>query len=172
MAKDLVWLNGTFGAGKTTTARELVAEVAGARLFDPEYVGFMLRHFITEPVQDFQDWPSWRVLAAETAHELLRHYGGPLIVPMTLLRREYADEVFTRLRGHGVAVQHVLLHVDEPELIRRIEADEVEAGARQWRLDHLGAYRGAQNWLRSEAEVVDTTPLTPSEVAKKVMTLL
>jgi adenylylsulfate kinase-like enzyme len=35
----IVWINGAFGAGKTTTA-ELVTELLpGAKIFDPEYVG-------------------------------------------------------------------------------------------------------------------------------------
>lgn len=51
----IVWLNGAFGAGKTSTARELVTLLPEARIFDSEYVGFMLRHVLTEPVDDFQD---------------------------------------------------------------------------------------------------------------------
>ena len=37
-----VWLNGAFGAGKTTTAAELVTLIPDSRLFDPETVGYML----------------------------------------------------------------------------------------------------------------------------------
>ncbi|MFI6741580.1 hypothetical protein ACIBI9_52445 [Nonomuraea sp. NPDC050451] len=44
----IVWLNGTFGAGKTSTARELVPLVPGARYFDPEQVGFMLQTVLIE----------------------------------------------------------------------------------------------------------------------------
>jgi len=38
----IAWLNGSFGAGKTTTAREL-ASLLGARTFDTEFVGYLLR---------------------------------------------------------------------------------------------------------------------------------
>ena len=52
----LIWLNGTFGAGKTSVGRKLVKSLPNARIFDPEQVGFMLRHFlVAEPVSDFQD---------------------------------------------------------------------------------------------------------------------
>ncbi|WP_129665056.1 AAA family ATPase [Phytoactinopolyspora endophytica] len=168
----IVWLNGTFGAGKTTAADELVRMLPDARTFDPEYVGFMLRHFITEPVGDFQDWPAWRALVAETAVQLHSHYGGTLIVPMTLLRRGYAREIFSSVTGRSVDVRHVLLHVDDDELVRRIEADEVEKGARGWRLDHVAAYREALPWLRDDAEVIDATSLAPADVARKVAALL
>jgi hypothetical protein len=56
----IVWLNGTFGAGKTMTARELVARIPGSRIFDAEHVGFLLRQVLPEPPGDFQHLPPWR----------------------------------------------------------------------------------------------------------------
>jgi hypothetical protein len=51
----IVWLNGAFGAGKTATGAELQPLVPGARLFDPETVGYMLRPNLADhPVRDFQ----------------------------------------------------------------------------------------------------------------------
>lgn len=162
----IIWLNGTFGAGKTTTAGELAKLIPDARLFDPETVGFFVRYVMPdEPHTDFQDLPPWRPLVAETAAQLLAHWGGTLVVPMTLLREPYAEEIFKGLAGHGVPVRHVLLHAEHDELVRRIEADEVEAGARQWRLDHLAAYQEALPWLRGAAEVIDTTGVPAAEVA-------
>jgi hypothetical protein len=38
----LVWINGAFGVGRSTTAAALVDAAAGYRLFDPEHVGYML----------------------------------------------------------------------------------------------------------------------------------
>ncbi|SEC34411.1 hypothetical protein SAMN04489727_3418 [Amycolatopsis tolypomycina] len=49
----IVWLNGTFGAGKTTTAAEL-ARLLGARTFDTEFVGYLLRTAFPEHGGDFQ----------------------------------------------------------------------------------------------------------------------
>jgi hypothetical protein len=37
----IVWVNGTFGAGKTTTATLLVDRLADGRLFDAEEVGYL-----------------------------------------------------------------------------------------------------------------------------------
>ena len=39
----IIWLNGTFGCGKTSTAAELHSLVPSSRVFDPETVGYMLR---------------------------------------------------------------------------------------------------------------------------------
>ena len=35
----IVWINGAFGAGKTTTARELIELIPNSTLFDPEDIG-------------------------------------------------------------------------------------------------------------------------------------
>lgn len=56
----IVWVNGAFGAGKTTLAEELSRWLPDAVLFDPESVGYMLRHWVAVPTGDFQDLPSWR----------------------------------------------------------------------------------------------------------------
>ena len=42
----IVWLNGAFGAGKTTAARELMDLLPGSTLCDPELIGVGLRHML------------------------------------------------------------------------------------------------------------------------------
>ncbi|MFI2280325.1 hypothetical protein [Nocardia beijingensis] len=70
----IVWLNGTFGAGKTTTAAELSALLPGSRIFDTEEVGVMLRHVLaSQPVPDFQDWQPWRGLVVRESGRDDRH---------------------------------------------------------------------------------------------------
>ena len=164
----IVWLNGTFGAGKTTTATELLAALPGARVFDSEWVGFMLRH-VLGPADDFQDWPPWRGLVVETAAQVHAHVGGTLVVPQTVLVEAYWRELRAGLEKAGLAVHHVLLHADDDTLRRRIETDTVETGARQWRLDHLAPYRAALPWLRAAADtVVDTASSDPPSVAARI----
>jgi len=164
----IVWLNGTFGVGKTTTAAELVKLLPAARLFDPEQVGYLLRHVLYEPVADFQDQPPWRPLVRETASRVLRYVGGALVAPQTLLVEAYAREIFDGLAADGIPVHHFVLHADDVELTRRIEGDQLDPSARQWRLDHLPAYREALPWLRSTATMIDTTGRTPADVARAV----
>jgi hypothetical protein len=163
----IIWLNGTFGAGKTTTAAELVTIVPSSRLFDPETVGFMLRYNLADRrVGDFQHWPPWRTLVAATAAELTRYTGQHLIAPQTVLTRAYLEEIFASLRAAKLAVFHVLLDADEAVLRRRIENS---AEARQWRLDHLVPYRAARSWLAEAADlVVDTGALGPASVARVI----
>ncbi|MDP9870000.1 MULTISPECIES: AAA family ATPase [Streptosporangium] len=165
----IIWLNGTFGAGKTTTAKELVRLIPKARIFDPEEVGFMLRHVPGLPeVSDFQDWRPWRGLVVETASQLLDYVGGVLVVPQTVLVEQYWAEIHSGLEKAGIPVHHFLLHTDQDTLVHRIETDTVETGARQWRLDHVPDYHTALSWLSREAEIIDTTGTPPAQVARAV----
>ncbi|MFD4237289.1 AAA family ATPase [Streptomyces sp. NPDC058542] len=167
----IIWLNGTFGAGKTTTAKEVTSLLPESRLFDTEKVGEMLWHVLGVPEKDFQDFPPWRGLVVETARQVLDHVGGTLVVTQTVLVESYWQEIHDGLTRAGIPVHHVLLHTDRDTLVERIETDSKpeSAGARQWRLDHLSDYERALPWLRREARVVDTTGVVPAEVAETVL---
>ncbi|MFF7216159.1 AAA family ATPase [Streptomyces sp. NPDC008238] len=169
----IIWLNGTFGAGKTTTCAHLERLVPGAHVFDTEQVGFMLRHTLARavPVRDFQEWPPWRALTVASLAQLHGYLGGTLIVPQTVLVEEYWREIARGLEQSGLPVRHFVLHTDPATLTRRIEQDTVETGARQWRLDHLEEYAKALPWLRAAATVVDTTAAPPEAVARRVADL-
>lgn len=165
----IIWLNGTFGAGKTTTATELTDLLNGSRIFDTEYVGFMLRHVLaSEKVGNFQDWQPWRGLVVATATQVLDYVGGQLVIPQTVLNHQYWQEIRDGLGASGIPVCHVVLHADRAELTRRIDADSVETGAREWRLNHLDAYDAARSWHSQEGHVIDTTDLEPRRVAQMV----
>ncbi|MFI7249318.1 AAA family ATPase [Micromonospora chalcea] len=133
----IVWLNGAFGVGKTTTARLLTDALPDARLFDPEFLGSMLTAFVTPPTGDFQDLPLWRHLVVQTVTGLDRHHPGIWIVPMSLLDPAYRAEILGGVRAAGVDVREVVLTLPEDRLRARIDADQVEAGARGWRHDHV-----------------------------------
>lgn len=46
----ICWINGSFGAGKTVLAGELLELSPGSVLYDPEEVGFMLRDMVPRAV--------------------------------------------------------------------------------------------------------------------------
>ncbi|MEV0535471.1 NUDIX domain-containing protein [Kitasatospora sp. NPDC050463] len=179
----IVWVNGTFGAGKTTACRELVELLPGSTLFDPELVGFGLRNLLPADrlaaVSDFQDLPAWRRLVPETAAALLGEVPGPLVVPMTLLREDYRDEIFGSLASNGITVHHLVLDPEETILRARItQRDECpgdperSARVRQWCLEHLPRYRAARRWLIEDARMVDNGELTPRETAARLAQLV
>ncbi len=140
----IVWVNGAFGAGKTSAAGELGGLIPGARVFDSEQVGYMLRHVLgSVPVKDFQEWRPWRSLVVQTAAQILDYVGGVLVVPQTVLVERYWGEIRDGFEEAGIPVRRFVLHGDRNTLDRRIVEDGVEAGVRQWRLEHLGAYEAA-----------------------------
>ena len=166
----IIWLNGTFGAGKTTTATLLTQRSRRLRLFDPESVGYMLRpNLVDHPVSDFRHWSPWRVLTPIVADELVRFSGQNLVAPQTVLEEDYWDELVLGLSERGHAVLHVLLEADEPTMRDRIEADRQLVVARQVRLDRLAKFAEARSWIARRADlIVDTTWLAPDQVADRV----
>jgi hypothetical protein len=163
----IIWLNGTFGAGKTSTSQELLPLVPDAHYFDAEQVGYMLRHVSGLPeVTDFQHWTPWRGLVVDTAVRLLDYVGGTLVIPQTVLVEKYWQEIRAGLDDAGIPVHHFVLHADEETLTRRIEAHE--PGIVKWRLEHLPVYREAFAWLSGEGQVVDTTEISPAQVAREI----
>lgn len=168
----IVWLNGTFGAGKTTTAQELISMLPESRIFDTEEVGFMLRHVLaTEIVRDFQDWQPWRGLVVAAATQILDYIGGVLIIPQTVLVKKYWHEIRAGFESASVPMHHFVLHAERDELVRRIQTDSSEQNS-PWRLDHLDDYDGARAWHKHEAHIIDTTELAPRQIATLIATHL
>ncbi|MGW6914270.1 NUDIX domain-containing protein [Kitasatospora sp. NPDC054939] len=179
----IVWINGTFGAGKTSACRELVELLPGSLLFDPEQVGSGLRRMLPAErlaaVSDVQDLPAWRRLVPEVAAALLTEVPGPLVVPMTLLREDYRDEIFGALASHGIVVHHLVLDPGETILRARIAQREEyagdperSAGVRRQCLEHLPRYRAARRWLGRDARLLDTGGLTPRQTAVRIAELV
>ena len=102
-----MWINGAFGAGKTQTAHELHRRVDGSRIADPELLGFALHETLPPAARgDFQDLPQWRTGVVATLRDAEAAHDGPVIVPMTLVRDDYFDEIVGQLRASGVDVRH------------------------------------------------------------------
>ena len=166
----IIWLNGTFGAGKTTTGLRLAGRLANARLFDPEEVGYLLMRTLEDhEFRDFQDLAPWRELVPVFTEKIAHFTGQHLIAVQTVLREEYWQEVTAGFERTGLDIFHVLLHVDSDVLAERIKADEDTAVACQWRLDHISDYEKARPWMESAADlVIDATYLPAAEVAERI----
>lgn len=166
----IVLVNGPFGVGKTTTARLLVARIPGALLYDPERVGAGLRMVIPPFARkpDFQDHRVWRLLFVWVAWLLRTTTRRPLVIPMSLWRRDYFDPISRGLRRVDPDLACFRLTAS-PEVLRaRILASDEAIG---WRLAHLESGIAAMRDPAFGPEVL-TDGRTPGEVAEAVRALL
>ncbi|MEU8760179.1 AAA family ATPase [Streptomyces sp. NPDC048659] len=167
----IVWLNGTHGVGKTTTSGLVQQLIPDSRVLDAEKVGETLMDIKPglPTTNNFQHWAPWRPLVVETARRVLDYTGGTLVMPMTVLVEEYWREISAGLAQHGIPVRHFVLHADQATLRARIAGDTVIGPDSPFRLRYLEPYaEAARTWLHAEAEVVDTTRLTPPQAAARI----
>lgn len=103
----IVWLNGPFGVGKSSTAAQLASLLPKARFVDPERLGGVL-HFTIGWLRpgDFQNLWVWRRGTVLLTRWAARR-GTVVVVPMSVLRPSVLDELMRGLRRHGHAVHHV-----------------------------------------------------------------
>jgi predicted kinase len=131
----LIWINGAFGAGKTTIARRIAALRRDALLFDPEQIGFLIRKLLpVEGIPDFQDRPLWRELTLRLVAEAEATATGPVVVPMTLVDPAYFDELVGGLRRSGVDLRHFTLTASPATLRRRLRRRLAWPASRRWAL--------------------------------------
>ena len=174
-AGHVIWLNGAFGAGKTTVARALASRLPGALIVDPEDIGRMLRKILPEALRpsDFQDIPSWRRLTVATIESLLRDQPGPLVVPMTVVEPAYFDETVGLLRRRGVTVHHFTLAASAKTIRRRLLWRLTAPWATWWALRRVQRCTSAL-WSPLFATHVDTEnrslPDIVATIARDVLT--
>lgn len=167
----IIWINGTHGAGKTTTSAFVQKLVPDSQVFDAEKVGETLMDLKPGlPATDnFQHWPPWRPLVVDTARRILDYTGGTLVIPMTVLVESYWREISAGLAHHSIPVRHFVLHADQDTLRGRIEGEHVIPSP--FRLKYLEPYaEAARTWLHKEAEVINTTHLTQAQTASLIAT--
>src|SRR5690625_4057327 len=118
----IIWINGTFGAGKTTTAYELHKRLPHSTVYDPERFGYVLMANIPKDISkgDFQDYPLWREANFQLLKQISEEYQGIIIVPMTLTNERYFAEIISRLRDDGNEVKHFTLSATKKTVQKRL----------------------------------------------------
>jgi predicted kinase len=170
----IIWVNGGFGAGKTTLAKELHRRLPDAVVYDPEDVGLMLWKWV-RPDGDFQHLPSWRELVVATAVSLRRHHADTLIVPMSLIRDAYRAEILGGLADAGEQVLHAFLAADAVVLRARLNArvthpdKDWDQAARQFGMTAVDEMVAAATRQPGGTLVLQSDTLTPAELADEVL---
>ncbi|EFD4402670.1 tunicamycin resistance protein [Escherichia coli] len=145
----IIWINGPFGAGKTTLAKRLRDRRSKSLIFDPEEIGFVVKETVPMPASgDYQDLPLWRGLTIAAVREIRRNYSQDIIIPMTL------NEDLLR---HRIANQ--TMHPDPNR----------NAEIREWRLANVARCLAARERLPCTTRVLDSGAHTSDELAAMVL---
>jgi hypothetical protein len=169
----IIWINGPFGAGKTTLSRELAKQLKPSLIFDPELLGLVLQK-ITLSAHDFQNIRLWRQLTGFFVGLLGRYYRGHVIVPMTVLNPQYLREIFESATKRGAHLRHFFLELDEQTLRKRIEGQlttETNSKIQKWRLEQAAGGISAKNNMPDETIFISATK-TVGELAACIVKAL
>nr|BAJ05900.1 putative TmrB-like protein [Streptomyces sp. SANK 60405] len=174
----LVWINGAFGAGKSSVTEEVTRAVGEVIVFDPEEVGFHLRTWVPLPAsQDFQDLACWRDVVGQTCAAFERHYPSRLLlVPMTVVNDDYRREIFDIIHQSTDDVLHVWLSATRQTLTDRItrqvvwpDDPERDAEVRAWRLAQIDGAMTAERRLGADTVLLPTDDTSPRRLAERIL---
>ncbi|MBW3588090.1 MAG: AAA family ATPase [Actinobacteria bacterium] len=174
----IIWINGPFGVGKTTTARRLVKRVPNSTLINVEKIGSLIRGLVPRELRsaDWQHDPLWPDLNVRVLTSLDRRAAGPIVVPMTLWEPLIFDGIVGELRSSGIEVRHFALMAPLEVLTRRMRKHLwIQPSARAWRRAMaepcLQALKSEQFALHVDAsgpvDVVVDTVLTQSGLVEE-----
>lgn len=170
----IVLINGSFGVGKTSVAMVLCQRIPGAILFDPELVGTYART-VTEGVRtgvedtdDFQDIALWRSLAVAAGQCLYRQYQRPLVVPMTLVDRDYLETIRTGFESVA-PVHHFCLTAPLSVVQERLIGRGDGPGTWSWQKAQQCVPRLADPYYR---EHIATEGRTPEAICESILSKL
>lgn len=116
----IIWINGSFGVGKSTIAEDLKLKIANAIVYDPEKIGEFLFNIMPEKKNDFQDYELQRILNLEILKNLSKSY-DTIIVPMTITNEKYYDEIIGNLRNNNIVVQDFILIATKSKIVERLD---------------------------------------------------
>lgn len=167
----VIFVNGAFGAGKTTAAKELHAIDRRFAPYNPELFGIALQRLAPWSLRptDFQDLRVWRAWATKSID--LRAKGRPsksVVVPMTLITDSSRQALIGTARTRWPnGVLEVWLQVSDQTLHERLTARDGRAA--EWALQQLGACNDFAESLPTEIVLIDgETP--PTLIADAVRT--
>lgn len=130
----IVILNGAFGIGKTTVAREVIRRLPGSILFDPELLGIPIqragRAFGRE-VDDFQDLRLWRHLVV-LALRVARRLRPTVVVPIGISNASYLEEILNRLQSLESPLLHLCLVAPIDVVHARLEGRGADRDRNSW----------------------------------------
>lgn len=166
----IIWINGTFGAGKTTTAYELQRRLSHSFVYDPERFGYVLMANIPKEIaiEDFQNYPLWREANYACLKKVAMEYEGIIIVPMTLTNELFFQEIIGNLRTDGIIVHHLTLTASKSTIQKRL--NKRFEGENSWAYQQI---EGRLNSLSKDVfrEHLETDSMSVEDVVENIAKL-
>lgn len=163
----VIWLNGSFGVGKTTIANELLKKLTGGFLYDSENLGAFLRDNLKYNYSDYQDYPFFRQFNYEIIKDLENNYKY-VIIPMTLINRAYYDEIIGKLINSGINVKCFILTANKEVINNRLDN---RPETTPWSYEQVDKCLEAFKEDIS-GEKIDTSNLSVEETVKIILNLI
>ncbi|MGH9753401.1 MAG: hypothetical protein ACREA2_11515 [Blastocatellia bacterium] len=169
-------INGSFGIGKTTIAKLLRRSLPGIAIYDPEWVGFVLKRLPKwiklngSGSDDYQDIALWRRLAIVGIRLFRLFLSGPVIVPMAFSRRDYFDEIVTRIEPLDSELRVFCLKASLATIKKRLveRGTNIEGPGTEWIARRIIECIEAHNNPHF-GEPVDTEDRSACEVAEDII---
>jgi hypothetical protein len=169
----VIFINGSFGVGKTTVSRLVVQRLPRSTLFDPETVGVVLSRLLAiwpfrPRPDDFQDLRLWRETSVRLIC-LIRRLRGAVVVPMAFSNVTYLCQFLTHVRRRDSETFHFCLTASHATVRERLNEREGRRGPSEWQLRRSAECCRAHE--RPEfAEHIATEGRLPQEVAEEIVT--
>ena len=126
MTPSVVLINGSFGVGKTSVARDLRRRISGSVIYDPEWAGWAIQrlpswvHPSGDGTDDFQDVNLWRSSVVAGIRLFRAFAPGPVLVPMTFSRLEYLTQILSGIRSFEPEVRVFCLMASLESIRKRL----------------------------------------------------
>jgi thymidylate kinase len=167
----IIFVNGSFGVGKTTVSRLLQARLPHSTVFDPEPIGLGLARLSRiwprkSRTEDFQDLALWRFVSVRGIR-LTRWCRQIVIVPMAFSNVLYLREFLSDVRRVDVPTFHFCLTAPHGVVRQRLIAREGRRGPTSWQLRRSAECCSAHQAPEFE-EHIATEGRSPEDVADEI----
>ena len=174
---DIVWLDGTYGIGKSTTAMKLVESFPNKDLqvLDSDYYYQKLGKEDVHKIISGGTMPQNNIYFIkyfrEIIEEHLNTHEKPLIVVMALTQKECKEQLYNFLENKSIKILHVILTA-EPEVIReRINSNRKEE-TKFLALEFLNENLSFLENNFKNAIILDTATMDCDNISQKILSYL
>ena len=161
----IIWINGSFGVGKTSTAELLKKELDNSIMYDPEEIGGFLSNVFEHEKDDFQDYELWRTLNFDILKYMCSIY-EIVIVPMTITNKQYYDEIVNKLEVSGIKLNHFILCASKENIINRLES---RWNSTEWAYNQVDKCINVFESNEFKSKKINTDNMTVSDVVKTIV---